>query len=285
MAIWNLGSINIDRVYRVPHLPAPGETLAALSYASGLGGKGANQSVAAARAGAHVHHLGAVGPDGGEILRQLTGFGVDVTHVAELAEATGHAIINVDPSGENAIVLFPGANRQLVDADIARALKAAQRGDYLLMQNETSSQLATARRASEMGLVTLYSAAPFEIAALRAVQPFTSLLLMNEGEAEALRKATGALPETDMLITRGAKGATWISPGLEALPTAAFPVTPEDTTGAGDCFTGNLAAALDAGLPRAAAMRRAAAAAAIQVTRAGASSAMPLAEEVDRLLQ
>ena len=130
----------------------------------------------------------------------------------------------------------------------------------------------------------IYSAAPFVVAAVEAILPHASLLVMNAGEAADLRAAFGALPPMDVIVTRGAEGAEWISAGSEPLFVPAFRVVPVDTTGAGDCFIGTLAAALDAGADRPQAMRRAAAAAALQVTRHGAAQAMPLAEEVDAFL-
>ena len=111
MTIWNLGSINADYVYRVPHLPEPGETIAAANLERGLGGTGANMSVAAARAGARASHIGAVGPDGRWAVDRLTEYGVDTRWIREVSHPTGHAIINVDDSGENAIVIYPGAGR------------------------------------------------------------------------------------------------------------------------------------------------------------------------------
>ncbi|MFQ6773822.1 ribokinase [Cereibacter sphaeroides] len=280
----NLGSINIDHVYRMPHLPAPGETLEAESYSVGLGGKGANQSVAAARAGARIRHVGAVGPEGRWAREWMAEAGVDVTHVAVGEVATGHAIINVDAEAENTIVIFPGANRTLDAAAVTAALAGAGPRDTLLLQNETSAQVEAARLASERGLRVIYCAAPFEIGAVQAVLPYVSLLVMNEGEAAALRAALGALPEVAMVVTLGARGAEWLVPGEDRLSVPAFPVTAVDTVGAGDCFTGNLAAALDAGLDPAEAMRRASAAAALQVTRPGAAEAMPKADEVDAFL-
>ncbi|MDZ4096534.1 MAG: ribokinase [Paracoccaceae bacterium] len=285
MAIYNLGSINIDHIYRVPHLPAPGETLAATSYAVGLGGKGANQSVAAARGGARTFHIGAVGAEGGWTCRALVDFGVDVTHVAQRSTPTGHAIINVDPKAENSIVLYPGANLTLTDADIAAALAGAVKGDTLLLQNETSGQAVAARLAAKKAMRVIYSAAPFDLAAVKAVLADVSLLVMNEGEAQALRNGLGGLPQVDVVVTRGAQGADWISVGGDPIHVSAFPVSPVDTTGAGDCFLGTMAAALDAGISRTQAMRRAAAAAALQVTRQGASPAMPTAAEVDAFLK
>jgi ribokinase len=284
MAIYNLGSINIDHVYRVPHLPRPGETVGALGYAMGLGGKGANQSVAAARAGARTLHIGAVGPEGRWAREQLDGYGVDVRHVAVGATPTGHAIINVDPAGENAIVTFAGANLVPDAACVAAALAKARPGDTLLLQNETSAQAEAAALAAARDLRVVYSAAPFEIASLRAVIGHVALVVMNAGEADALRAAFGALPAVTLVITRGAAGAEWIAPGSAPLTVPAFPVTAVDTTGAGDCFTGTLAAALDAGAEPARALRRAAAAAALQVTRPGAAQAMPTLAEVDALL-
>lgn len=285
MAVWNLGSINIDHVYQVPHLPAPGETLAALSCSTGLGGKGANQSVAAARAGAVVHHIGAVGRDADWVLARLRAFGVGTDAIRITDTPTGHAIITVDAQAENAIILFPGANL-LPDRDqVESALADARAGDFLLLQNETSAQAEAARIAREHGLRVVYSAAPFDVDAVRAVLPFTDLLVMNEGEAAQLHAALGALPPVERIVTRGAKGAEWHSPSGEVLSVPAFRVRPVDTTGAGDCFIGNLVAALDAGLSRPEAMRRASAAAAIQVTRAGAGEAMPDAAEVTAFLQ
>ncbi len=284
MTIWNLGSINVDHVYRVPRLPAPGETLAAQDYAMGLGGKGANQSVAAARAGADVHHIGAVGTEGVWAREALAGFGVGVAHVGVADIASGHAIIYVDPQAENVIVTYAGANHAATADSVALALADAASGDTLLLQNETTAQPAAARLARDRGLRVIYSAAPFQIAAVRAVLSDATLLVMNAGEAAELRESFGTLPAVDCIVTLGSRGAEWISPGAEPLFVPAIAVTAIDTTGAGDCFAGTLAAALDAGLPRDGAMRRAVAAAAIQVTRAGAAQAMPTAAEVDALL-
>lgn len=284
MPVYNLGSINIDHVYRVPHLPRPGETLAARDYAMGLGGKGANQSVAAARAGARTFHIGAVGAEGQWARESLERYGVDVRHVAVGSLPTGHAIINVDPAAENAILTFAGANHSPDAATVERALSEAGPADTLLLQNETSAQPQAAQIAAARGLRVIYSAAPFQVAAVRAVLSQATILVMNEGEATELRATFAELPPLTLVITRGAEGAEWLAPGAMPLFVPAFRVTPVDTTGAGDCFAGTLAAALDAGADPARAMRRAAAAAAIQVTRPGAAQAMPSAAEVDAFL-
>ena len=284
MAVYNLGSINLDHVYRVPHLPQPGETLSAVDYTVGLGGKGANQSVAVAKAGAVIRHIGCVGREGTWALGRLRDYGVDVSRVTIGKQPTGHAIINVDPGGENAIVIFPGANHGIDAVAMDEALADGVTGDTLMIQNETSLQVEAARIAQQKRMFVVYSAAPFDAEAVRAILPHVSLLVVNEGEAAQLQVALNGRPEVDMVITRGSKGAEWISVGAEPVFQPAFRVTPVDTTGAGDTFIGTLVAGIDLGLSRVEAMRRAAAAAALQVTRPGAAQAIPTAQEVNAFL-
>ncbi len=289
MTIYNLGSINIDHFYSVPHLPAPGETLAATAYSTGLGGKGANQSVAAALAGSDVIHIGAVGRDGAPMVARLRDFGVDCAHVIATDTPTAHAVINIDPKGENAIIIFPGANRTQSLSQLESAISAASRGDILLLQNETDLQVEAARIARAHGLRVIYSAAPFDAHAAQAMMPHVDLMVMNAVEADQLTRALktplAELPVAHLLITSGAQGATWRDQSTGAETNApAFTVTPVDTTGAGDCFIGYAAAAMDQGLEPHAAMRLAAAASALQVTRPGTANAIPTWSEVDTFL-
>lgn len=280
MAILNLGSINIDHVYQVPHLPQPGETLAALRYSTGLGGKGANHSIAIARAGGTVRHLGAVGPEGDWCVTAMERDGVDVTHVARIETPTGHAIINVDPSGENAIVIFDGANRQVTEPAIIAALDACQPGDWLLIQNETNATAFAVAKAKARGLRTACAAAPFDADMVARVLPHLDLLSMNEVEADALQRAIRHdIDIPRLLITRGAKGATYRQNDRE-VTIPAVPVTPVDTTGAGDTFLGYFLAGIDSGQDTEFALHRAARASALQVTRPGAAAAIPTAAEV-----
>ena len=287
--IYNLGSINADHVYRLAHLPAPGETLAAQTYAVGLGGKGANQSVAIARAGGSVRHIGAIGPDGRWMADRLAAAGVDCSAVADADAASGHAIINVDDAGENAIVIYPGANRALGADHVRQALAQAGAGDTLILQNETACQVEAARFAQEQGLFVVYSAAPFEAEAVRAVLPYLSLLIVNEVEAAQLCSEMNGtladLPVENVLVTLGAKGAAWYDTarGLD-IRVAGFPVKAVDTTGAGDTYAGYLVAALAEGLAVKEAMRLAGAAAAIKVTRPGTADVIPTRVEVDDFL-
>ena len=287
MAIWNLGSINIDHVYRLDRLPGPGETLASTGHSLGLGGKGANQSIAAARAGAMTHHLGAIGAGDDWVIERLRHAGVCPAAIRQLdAEVTGHAIILLDARAENMIVIHPGANTALKAADIAAALTGIGPRDTLLIQNETNGQTDAARIARRAGARVIYSAAPFAVEAVRAVMEHVSILAMNEGEARQLFDAIpGDLPVEGLLITRGSKGAEYrdMKAGTTIVQEA-FPVAPVDTTAAGDTFAGYVAAALDRGDSMAEALRLASAAAALKVTRPGAGDAIPqLAEVLDFL--
>ncbi|MCC5983574.1 MAG: ribokinase [Rhodobacteraceae bacterium] len=289
MTIFCFGSINIDHFYRLDRLPAPGETVAARAVETGLGGKGANQAVAAARAGARVVQLGAVGTDGDAALTQLQALGVDCRAVSRLPQTrTGHAVILIDAAGENSIVIHPGANRAQDRGEVFAALETAELGDILLMQNETDLQPQVAEHAMGLGLEVIYSAAPFELEAVRAVLPFINMLILNAVEAAQLQAALGLAPEDlpveTVVITRGADGAEWVARGTPRIRTPAFGVDPVDTTGAGDCFAGTLAAALERGLDPGGAMREAAGAAALQVTRPGTAEAMPVAAEVAAFL-
>ena len=285
MAIYNLGSVNIDHFYALPHMPAAGETLHAAGHNIGLGGKGTNQSVAAAKAGATVFHIGAIGVRDVWVRERLVGFGVDCSHLRDTDHATGHAIIYVDADGENCIVLENGANHVQDVGAIRAALKGAAKGDLFLLQNETDKQAEAAELAASQGLRVVYSAAPFDVDAIRAVMAHISLLAVNEVEAAQLCTALGcdlaSVPVPEILVTRGAEGATWRSNETgEEIHVPAPRVTPVDTTAAGDTYLGYVAAGLDLGKAMAEAMGWAAQAAALKVTRHGTADAIPSAAEV-----
>lgn len=286
MTIYNLGSINIDHVYRVPHLPGPGETLAASGLKTGLGGKGANMSVAAARAGSHVAHIGAVGSDGLWARDRLMEYGVDTRAIAQLDVPTGHAIINVDETGENAITLFVGANQKITEDAISSTLSEGNAGDLIVTQNETNGQRFALETGSEFGFRVCYAAAPFDPKAVEDVIPFLDLLILNEVEAKQLEEALGtkieALGVADIVVTLGSKGARWINAegGIDQ-HFDAIKVTPVDTTGAGDTFTGYVLASLDRGMSMGQAISLAMRAAALMVTRLGTADVIPDLKEVE----
>lgn len=283
MAIWNLGSINADFVYRVPHIPAPGETLSSTGRQMFLGGKGTNMSVAAARAAAHVHHIGAVGEDGRWAIQRLMEYGVDTRNIAVLDTETAQAIIMVDPEGENAIVLHPGANAEIPQVTLQAAMAEAETGDWLVIQNETNLQRTAAQMGKKLGLQIAYAAAPFDADRVKAVLPSLDFLILNAVEAAQLEEATGNapadLPVRDVIVTRGADGADWYSAaGKQHFP--AIKVDPVDTTGAGDTFTGYVLAGLDRGLPMAQAIGQATKAGALMVMRHGTADVIPDLSEV-----
>jgi len=278
MTIYNLGSINADYFYRVPHVPGPGETIAATKRSTGLGGKGANQSVAAARMGSDVVHIGAVGEDGAWAVDRLRSYGVGIDHIATVDAPTAHANITVGEDGENSIVIFPGANSEQDVARIKTALANAVPGDTLMLQNETTAQVEAARIARKQGLRVVYSAAPFSIDAVREVLPYVTLLVMNEVEAQQLSVALGAAADQvpEVMITKGAQGAEWRDNATkETVLQRPFQVTPVDTTGAGDTFAGAFAAGQDQGMSVTGALELASGAAALKVTRHGTADAIP----------
>ena len=287
MTVFNVGSINADHFYYLDHLPQAGETLLAGSYARGLGGKGANQSIAAALGGAQVFHVGAIGSDGVWARDRMVERGVDVTYVIESGEPTGHAIINVDALGENAIVVYAGANALIGSDQLKQGLIKAKADDVLMLQNETNASLEAAKLARELGMRVVYSAAPFDPEAVRAILPEVDLLLMNEGEAAEMERALGAelssISDCQIVVTKGAEGIDLLQDGARS-HVEAVAVEPVDTTGAGDCFAGFLVAALDQGESLEVAARFAAGAAALKVTRKGTSDAFPTREEVETFL-
>ncbi len=278
MAVWNLGSINADLFYAVPHLPGPGETLASTDHRRGLGGKGCNISVAIARAAARVHHIGCVGQDGRWASDTLLEYGVDTRHIREVPEATGHAIIATDATGENNIILFPGANQHINSDQLKVALSEVSAGDWFVTQNETNAQIEATRIARQMGLQIAYVAAPFDPEAVEVLRPDLDLLILNEVEAQQLKDATGLSPEKlgikDVIVTLGPDGCVWHS---QANSTKIEPikVIAVDSTGAGDTFAGYVIACLDRGQTMEQALRTATLAGAIMVTRHGTADVIP----------
>lgn len=280
-----VGSINADYIYRVPHLPAPGETLNATSMTRMLGGKGANQSIAASLSGADVAHMGAVGVGDDWLIAALTDRGVDTQAVAMIDMPTGHAIINVDDKGENAIVLFPSANHAVPEGALSDVMAGYGSGDFCLLQNEITISALAAEKAKSAGMTVVYSAAPFSADAVKEVLPHVDVLVMNEIEARDLSKFLNMEPEDlpcDVLVTRGASGSAYY--GNEKIEAGAYKVTAVDTTGAGDCYIGAFSAMRANGASVEEALRWAAAASAIQVSRPGTADAMPTKTEIEAFL-
>jgi ribokinase len=288
------GSVNLDLIVPVPALPGPGETVLGEALKAEPGGKGANQAVAAARDGAAVRFVGAVGQDAfaAPALATLRDAGVDLSSLATVAGATGAAVICVDPAGRNQIAVAPGANLAARASQVEDA--ALSPGTTLVLQREvdageTAALIARARARGARIVLSLAPPLPLPGEALAAVD----VLLVNASEAAVLAAARGvpaepaslrhALGGPDVIITRGEEGAV-AATAAGVLHQPAFAVTAADTTAAGDTFAGVLAAGLDRGLSLPAAMRRAAAAAAITCTRAGSQGSIATAAETDALL-
>jgi len=288
------GSVNLDLIVPVPALPAPGETVLGGALRTEPGGKGANQAVAAARDGAQVLFAGAVGDDAfaGPATATLRDAGVDLSRLATVAGATGAAVICVDPAGRNQIAVAPGANRaaqasQVADADLGPATTLVLQME--VDAGETAALIARARARFARIVLSLAPPLPLPARALADID----VLLVNEGEGMALaaRLGVAATPEAlrqalagpDVIVTRGEAGAV-AAAGAGLVHQPAFAVTAADTTAAGDTFAGVLAAALDRGQDLAAAMRRAAAAAALACTRAGSQGSIPDAAGTEALL-
>ena len=289
------GSINVDLVTRVARIPGPGETVRGSDYVLIPGGKGANQALAARRAGASVRLAGAIGDDGmaAIALGELEAGGVDLSSVARHAGPTGLAVITVDERGENTIVVSPGANARAAASSIPG--DAFRAGDTLLLQMEIpfSESLAAAVAARAAGARVILSVAPYTALPAEDAAAF-DMLIVNEHEAADLATHLGVFAKgadatatalarrlgRTVVATLGASGAVAATAGgLIRVP--AVPVTVVDTTGAGDTFCGVLAACLDEGADMTAAMTMAAIAGSLACTREGAQPSFPTRAEIE----
>ena len=294
MRILNFGSLNIDTVFSVSHAAAPGESLAVTDPQIHAGGKGLNQSIAAARAGADVYHAGRVGSDGEFLLQLLKQDGVNTSCVTLDAESrNGGAIIQVEPEGRNTMLIYGGANRRLTREQIEMTLGKFTKGDFLMMQNETNLSREILHQAYFRGMFTIYNPSPITQTIYEMPYEEVSLLIVNEDEGAAL--AGGEYPPEEMLqrltavcpnqviLTLGKSGSLAVSEG-EIIRQSIFPVEAVYSTGAGDTFAGYIAASLSRGVPMVHAMQMAAAASAISVTRHGAAASIPTLNEVKAFL-
>lgn len=293
-----VGSINLDLIASVDRLPGPGETLRSDGFRTAPGGKGANQALAAARAGGQVRMIGAVGKDGfaAEALACLREGKVDLSGVREAAAATGIALIFVDGKGENVIVIAPGANDTVLSGDLGRARFA--RGEVVLLQHEIplATVEATIAAVAKADGVSVLNTAPFRAEAAKLL-PMADYVVANETEfdlyADALQLEGGDRKARmrefarrtghTIVVTLGGEGVLAVTPD-EELAVPALAIEPVDTVGAGDTFCGYFGAGLAAGLPLEQALRRAAAAGSLACLKPGAQPAIPHASEVDEAL-
>lgn len=294
MKILNFGSLNCDYVYSVHHMVEAGETLASSRMETFPGGKGLNQSIALARAGAPVSHAGLLGEDGDFLLEVAKSSGVDCSLIERVPGRTGHAIIQLDTTGQNCILLYGGSNRQITEEYINRVLTHFGPGDLLLMQNEINLPDRIIDLAHEKGLTIALNPSPCDDVLFSCDLNKVTYLILNEVEGAALsgepdlKKVPEALlkkyPHMKIVLTLGKAGVIYLD-STTRCPHPIFPVETVDTTGAGDTFTGYFLTATLEGIPISEALRMASAASAIAVSQMGAASSIPTRHEVETFLQ
>jgi len=301
-----IGNANVDLTIYLESLPADGETVLGHDFTIGMGGKGANQAVAVARAGGEVSFVGRVGTDafGALVLEHLGREGLALEHLEQIPGKSGVASIYVDAKGSNRIAVYPGASGT-IDAEVARSAVAQHAGlRYLVSQLEIPQDavLAALETAKHLGATTVLNIAPYSTLKATMLEN-TDWLVANEGEIEALVRAhnlppsaaltpealTQALPQwanalgCNIVVTLGAKGAVGHVPGEEPFWCSSPPVTALDTVGAGDCFVGYFVTFLDQGLSWQQALAGGVIAASESVQRSGAQSSYPEKTHVQRI--
>ncbi len=284
-----LGSMNYDYTYVLDHIVKPGETVASCRMETACGGKGFNQAAALAKAGADVWLAGLVGGDGEELIETARRYKVDCSLVRKTEGKTGHAVILLDKSGQNSIVLFGGANRMWTKAHIREALSGFGKGDILVLQNEINELPEVIEEACKRELKIVLNPSPFETEILKSGTDKVSLFMLNEVEGEQmtgtgipeeiLDRMLERYPAAGVVLTLGPAGA-YYADSKKRLFCPAQKVTPVDTTAAGDTFTGFFLSAQAKGYEIGECLRIAAKASSVTVSRRGASVSIPVWSEV-----
>lgn len=297
MKVLCFGSLNIDYTYSVDHFVGKGETLSSKGLDVFTGGKGLNQSIALAKAGAEVYHAGTIGEDGRFLLETMERAGVHTEYVSVLQHVrTGNAIIQRDKNGDNCILLYGGTNHMITDALVDEVLAHFDAGDYLILQNEINNLAYIMTRAHEKGMVIALNPSPMNEKINALPLEYVDIFLLNEVEAgqilgcDATVKHTALaerliekFPQATVVLTLGGDGSICIDKN-GSFTQSAFRVTVADTTAAGDTFTGFFIGALLHGEDKPKAMREASAAAAIACSRPGAAPSIPTPDEVQAFL-
>ena len=289
MKILNFGSLNLDLVYQIPHFVRAGETLSTTAFNKNVGGKGLNQSVALAKAGAEVYHAGMIGEDGAMLKDFLAANGVDTRFVRTIDQPSGHAVIQVIPEGNNCIFLFGGANQCITKEFIDEVLSFFGEGDFLVLQNEINAIDQIIDAAYAKGMQIVLNPSPIDENLSKLPLEKISWYILNEieggeltGETEPgkiLDKLAELYPHAKIVLTLGGDGSIYAD-SKQRIPQAVYKVTAVDTTAAGDTFTGFFFAGMAEGLAPAEALMRASKASSISVTRAGAAASIPTLNEV-----
>lgn len=294
MKVLNFGSLNLDYVYQVEHFVQPGETLSAVSQTVNPGGKGLNQSIALAKAGADVYHAGCLGLGGerlGELLQQS---GVDTRFLQFCDSIQGNAVILVDRRGQNCILLFGGSNQCVTEEQIDKTLTSFDADNWLILQNEINNLPLIVEKAHSRGMRIVLNPSPYNEKLSTVDFGKLEWLLVNEVELEQLsgsklpeeawQKIHAKYPRLKLLVTLGGDGSIAFTEA-GTFRQAAFKAQAVDTTAAGDTFTGFFIAGLMEGRDIQESMRRASMASSISVTRAGAAPSIPTVKEVEQALE
>ena len=297
MKIINFGSLNIDKVCSVEEFVQPGETIMATGYSVNAGGKGLNQSVAAARAGAQVLHAGAVGSDGLFLKEILVDAGADVSCLRVMDTESGCAFIEVNSKGQNRIIVSAGTNRMYTEEYIKNVLEKAEAGDFVLLQNEINMVGEIIRLSHEKGCRVVFNASPIPGKPEELPLELVDIFMVNELEAAALagtstegdfRDILKALqkkyPKAAIVMTLGKDGVLY-GYKEEFYSHPIFKVNAVDTTAAGDTFCGYFLAALCAGKSVEMALREASAASAMAVSAKGAAPSIPVHSAMEEWLR
>lgn len=294
MKVLCFGSLNIDYTYKVDHFVKKGETLSSGSLQVFSGGKGLNQSIALARAGAETYHAGSIGEDGRFLLEQLQDAGVDTRYVTVLETVrTGNAIIQNDKEGDNCILLYGGANQALTTDQADAVLEHFRKGDFLVLQNEINELAYIMERAHERGMKIVLNPSPMDEKIQGLPLGYVDYFMLNEIEAsqilgqetrgaEGVDLAKGILDrfaDSAVVLTMGEHGSVYMD-SSETITQPVYPAETVDTTAAGDTFTGFFIGGILRGLTIRQAMDMASKAASIVVTRRGAAPSIPDLQEV-----
>ena len=293
MRVLNFGSLNMDYTFKVDHFVQAGETMSARSMRINAGGKGLNQSVALAKAGAETYHAGCVGEGGQMLVDLLQEAGVDTTHIMPVDEPQGNAIIQVNTHGQNCIIIYGGSNRCVTKEQVASTFENFGEGDYLLLQNEINCLTEIVDAAAERGMVICLNPSPYDDRLNGVDLSKVSLLIVNEVEAAGIAGVSdpesvwevlhARYPEMALVETLGELGSVAFSGDIR-VDQAAFTCEAVDTTGAGDTFTGYLIARMMGGCSLEEGMAWASVASGIAVTRPGAAASIPTSDEVEAML-
>lgn len=290
MKILVFGSLNIDLTFSVDHIVKPGETIGSTALQRGAGGKGANQAAALAKAGMDVYMAGKIGADGEFLAGLLQSYGVNTDHVVRYDGATGQAIIQLEKTGQNSILLFAGGNGEICPDEIEKTLNAFGAGDAVLLQNEIVRTGEIMEQAKKRGMKIYFNPSPFDASVAALPLDIVDCFFVNEIEGASLTGMDSGLTDildslvrrfsrAEIILTAGSEGAYYAFGSMRAKgEIVKLPVV--DTVGAGDTFTGFFIAARNMGQPVEEALQTACRAASVSVSRKGAMEAMPRWDEL-----